>query len=189
MITCQAVTMHWSFNRKGLLIVLLKGFMQPAKSHEAAVTMEILLSRLHCGLMWDNFGRQALTYLVKAFLPPLSPLITNIIHSSLTTGQGPSPLKTSPIHLLKKPGTARATWIISVPYQIYYSFPNFLKKAIADQVHTYLSDINLWRIPIWFLLHSTQFVQFKTLKSCVTPLTSSVPQGSVLGSLLFIIFL
>lgn len=72
-----------------------------------------------------------------------------------------------------------------------------LSAAFDTISHTILIDrvasLGLSDTPLhWFksyLSGRTQFVQLKTFRSHSAPLSSGVPQGSVLGPLLFVIYL
>lgn len=85
------------------------------------------------------------TTLVKLCLLSLSPLITEIIHSSLTSGSVPSPLKTAIITpILKKPGADPNNLnnfrpISNLPY-----LSKILEKIVASQIHNHLTNNNLY---------------------------------------------
>ena len=197
------------------------------------------------------------TQFVRTCLPSLAPLISAIIHSSLTTGTVPSSFKTAAITpILKKPGADPSNLNNLRPISNLPFISKILEKTVASQLHSHLSHNNLYEqfqsgfrphhstetaltkitndllmasdsglltililldltaafdtichttllsrlssiglthIPLqWFtsyLSGRTQFVQLRSLNSTSVPVTSGVPQGSVLGPLLFIIYL
>uniref|UniRef100_A0A669BHD9 Reverse transcriptase domain-containing protein n=1 Tax=Oreochromis niloticus TaxID=8128 RepID=A0A669BHD9_ORENI len=197
------------------------------------------------------------TVLVKACLPSLAPLITNIIHSSLNTGIVPEALKkASVIPILKKPGADPNNFDNLRPISNLPFISKILEKVVAAQLHLHLNDHNLYEqfqsgfrpnhstetallkitndllmaadsgllsililldlsaafdtishnillnrlasigishTPLaWFtscLSDRTQFIQFKSHSSTLFPVSAGVPQGSVLGPLLFIIYM
>lgn len=81
------------------------------------------------------------TILVKASVPSLSPLNTDIIHSSLTTGIVPSSLKTAAVTpILKKFNILNNFHPISnLPF-----ISKILEKIVAAQLHAHLSYNNLY---------------------------------------------
>ena len=197
------------------------------------------------------------TSLVKACLPSISPMITNIINSSLTTGTVPPTLKLAAITpILKKPGADPAVLNNYRPISNLPFISKTLERVVAAQLQSHLdtnnlhepfqsgfrpkhstetalikitndllraADSGLLTILIlldlsaafdtishpllldrlagigitgaalsWFTSYLTdrqQFVQLRNHKSGCSGVSLGVPQGSVLGPLLFTIYL
>ncbi len=196
------------------------------------------------------------THLVKACLPSLCPLITCIVHTSLSSGIVPSSFKIAAITpVLKKPGADSHNLDNFRPISNLPFISKILEKLVAAQVQDHLSNNNLYEcflsgfrpkhstetalvrvtndllmaadggflsililldlsaafdtishnilmnrlsaigifgIPLtWFtfLSNRTSYVQLKSFHSQPSPVSCGVPQDSVLGPLLFPIYL
>ncbi|KAK7895247.1 hypothetical protein WMY93_020572 [Mugilogobius chulae] len=85
------------------------------------------------------------TTLVKSSLPSLAPLITNIIHSSLSSGTVPSSFKTASVTpILKKPGLDPNDFNNLRPISNLPFVSKILEKTVAAQLHSYLITNNLY---------------------------------------------
>src|SRR4029434_8482172 len=85
------------------------------------------------------------TALVISCLPSLLPLIAAIIHSSLTTGSFPAPLKTAAVSpILKKPGSDPNNFNNLRPISNLSFISKILEKIVASQLHSHLSQNSLY---------------------------------------------
>ena len=84
------------------------------------------------------------TSLVKACLPSISPMITNIINSSLTTGTVPPTLKLAAITpILKKPGADPTDLNLYRPISNLPFISKTLERVVAAQLRSHLDTNNL----------------------------------------------
>ncbi|XP_056444340.1 uncharacterized protein LOC130380935, partial [Gadus chalcogrammus] len=84
------------------------------------------------------------TSLVKACLPSISPMITNIINSSLTTGTVPPTLKLAAITpILKKPGADPTDLNHYRPISNLPFISKTLERVVAAQLQSHLDTNNL----------------------------------------------
>ncbi len=84
------------------------------------------------------------THLVKAGLPFLSSLITDIMHASLLSGTVPTAFKTAVITpTLKKPGTDSNNFNNYRPISNLPFLSTILEKIVAPQLHGHLSSNSL----------------------------------------------
>ena len=85
------------------------------------------------------------TPLVKSCLPSLLPLISAIIHSSLTTGSVPAPFKDAAVTpILKKPGSDPNDFNNLRPISNLPFISKILEKIVASQLHSHLSSNSLY---------------------------------------------
>uniref|UniRef100_A0A8C6VYT0 Reverse transcriptase domain-containing protein n=1 Tax=Nothobranchius furzeri TaxID=105023 RepID=A0A8C6VYT0_NOTFU len=197
------------------------------------------------------------TALIKSCLPSLLPLVSALIHASLSSGIVPSIFKTAAVTpVLKKPGSDPNIFTNLRPISNLPFVSKVLEKIVAAQLHTHLtlnsfyepfqssfrplhstetallkmtndrliaadsgllsilvlldlsaafdtishsillhslSSIGISYIPLqWFqsyLSGRTQFITIKSSRSQPSSVSSGVSQGSVLGPLLFIIYI
>ena len=104
------------------------------------------------------------TVLVKACLPSLFPLISAIIHSSLSTGIVPTLFKTAAVTpMLKKPGAYPTNYNNLRPISNLPFHSKILEKTVASQIHCHLTLNNLSnQFHSGFrLLHNTESVLIK----------------------------
>uniref|UniRef100_A0A8C8DBN6 Reverse transcriptase domain-containing protein n=1 Tax=Oryzias sinensis TaxID=183150 RepID=A0A8C8DBN6_9TELE len=104
------------------------------------------------------------TILVKATAPSLCPLITNIIHASLSSGIVPPALKTAAVTpILKKLGADPTDLNNYHPISNLPFISKILEKTVSAQLHTHLSSNNLYELfqSAFRPLHSTETALLK----------------------------